>query len=337
MTEYIIQDNILEDIADAIREKNNSQTTYYPSEMATAIQQIDTSGYPEPTGTVTISQNGTANVKDYAAAAVNVQPVLQAKTARHNGTVTADSGYDGLSSVAVNVPGGDVAVLTEAQWNALTLSEKRNSGLVAVQNAPDKYVTGMLYDGENTPDCIVIASGTASSSATFTVDLPEAAGYKLMVLALNGEGSTFSLDISATLNGAALTGESYYHEFEWPASADNRRNYRFNIYDLDNTGATGGDDTVNISVTNKGRYASFVYLIVQTDKSEAFKMLTKADAITAGSCEEDCIVMYGTFNSSYGGTVNIEDYVAGNTITTASPGLDYKSSYIFWLREGASA
>ena len=105
MTKVLVTEQHLEDIADAIRYKTGESDTYRPGDMAAAIRAIE-AGYPEPTGTIQITQNGVTNVKDYASANVSVQPNLQAKTATRNGTVTADSGYDGLSSVAVNVSGG---------------------------------------------------------------------------------------------------------------------------------------------------------------------------------------------------------------------------------------
>ena len=59
----------------------------------------------------TITQNGVYNASadaadGYSEVTVNVTPNLQSKTATQNGTVTPDQGYDGLSSVVVNVSGG---------------------------------------------------------------------------------------------------------------------------------------------------------------------------------------------------------------------------------------
>lgn len=72
--------------------------------------------YIRPQGTKAISANGTGiDVTEYAEVDVAVPaptPTLQAKTytvdSAGTETVTADSGYDGLSSVAVSVPSADV-------------------------------------------------------------------------------------------------------------------------------------------------------------------------------------------------------------------------------------
>lgn len=62
----IIDTSILTAIADTIRTKLGVQTTYRPSEMAAAIASI-TSGGITPTGTKSISANGTGiNVAQYA-------------------------------------------------------------------------------------------------------------------------------------------------------------------------------------------------------------------------------------------------------------------------------
>ena len=107
MSRALITESYLTGIANAIRAKLGVQDTYTPPQMAAAIESIPTGGIT-PTGTVNISQNGTHDVTEYASANVNVQPNLQSKTATQNGTVVPDQGYDGLSSVVVNVSGGGV-------------------------------------------------------------------------------------------------------------------------------------------------------------------------------------------------------------------------------------
>lgn len=68
-------------------------------------------GYIYPTGTKTITKNGTHDVREYAAAYVNVENsptekirLQEEKTATKNGEVLPDEGYDGLKKVNVALP-----------------------------------------------------------------------------------------------------------------------------------------------------------------------------------------------------------------------------------------
>lgn len=76
---------------------------------------------PLPSGTVQINENGTANVKDYEYAEVDVQPNLEVKpvVVSANGTrdITPDTGYDGLSKVELEV---DVQPDLEAKQVSVT-------------------------------------------------------------------------------------------------------------------------------------------------------------------------------------------------------------------------
>ena len=75
-----IDDSILSDIADSIRTKLSSSTTYKPSQMASAISSIQTGTinnqnktvHPSLSGSINITQNGTVDVTSYASAVVNV-------------------------------------------------------------------------------------------------------------------------------------------------------------------------------------------------------------------------------------------------------------------------
>jgi hypothetical protein len=68
MAQVLVTESYLDDIADAIRERNGSESTYTPAQMADAIVAL----YPEPSGSINITQNGTVDVKAKATAIVDI-------------------------------------------------------------------------------------------------------------------------------------------------------------------------------------------------------------------------------------------------------------------------
>lgn len=110
MSYGIINQQLLTNIANAIRTKLGVATTYTPAEMPDAIASISGGGIT-PTGTISITANGTHDVTSYASAQVAVptgsSADLGTKSITANGTYSAsDDSLDGYSAVTVNVSGG---------------------------------------------------------------------------------------------------------------------------------------------------------------------------------------------------------------------------------------
>lgn len=72
MANVLVAEQSLQDIADAIREKTETEDTFKPSEMGEAIRGISSGGIT-PSGTIEITENGTYDVTEYASASVEVQ------------------------------------------------------------------------------------------------------------------------------------------------------------------------------------------------------------------------------------------------------------------------
>lgn len=112
MAKVVVTKSKLDSLATSISTKSGISAPMTIDQMTSAVDSISGGGIT-PTGTIQITTNGTHNVATYASAEVNVAvptPSLQSKTASftpstssQSRTVTADSGYDGLSSVAVSV------------------------------------------------------------------------------------------------------------------------------------------------------------------------------------------------------------------------------------------
>jgi len=57
-------------------------------------------------------------------------------------------------------------------------------------------------------------------------------------------------------------------------------------------------DTIQITLSNKSNYSSFVYALVESNYSTLSKSLSTADQVCSGSNTVGGIAIYGTFNSN---------------------------------------
>lgn len=125
---------------------------------------------PEPTGTISVTENGTIDVKDYGYAYVNVpssgetdQLDLQDITFTANGEYTPEEGFYGFGVVKVNVPSAEAPVLQNKTFTVngeYTPDEgydgfgvvKVNVSSAEVSVLQEKTVTPSTSSQEVTPD-----------------------------------------------------------------------------------------------------------------------------------------------------------------------------------------
>lgn len=103
MANVFVDETSLQDIADAIRDKLESEDTYKPGEMAAAIESISSGGIT-PTGEIEITANGTYDVTNYASADVDVPQSGITPTGTISITQNGTADVTNYASASVNVP-----------------------------------------------------------------------------------------------------------------------------------------------------------------------------------------------------------------------------------------
>lgn len=170
MAKVLVSDQYLSDIASAIRTKLEVSTTYTPAHMANAILSIPVGG--------------------------SAAPILQSKTIAPSAsqqTITADSGYDALSSVTIS------AVSTTS------LNVNSNGTYNATGGTFYSTVNVSIADSE-----VILQSKTATPSNVPVAVTPDSGYHGLSSVTINPIPSNYA-DISNTtaLAGDVLSGKTF--------------------------------------------------------------------------------------------------------------------------------
>ena len=175
MAKGLITQQHLEDIAEAIRGRNNSFTEYKPSEMAAAVSAIPNIYTAGDEGKVVknsaliaqtarateITENGTYDTTENNEVTVDVSgssSVVQPLSVTQNGTYTPPSGVDGYAPVTVNVSGGGEDWVSLKNYIESSGTQYINSGysptantkFEVIANASDNQIAYPALFGERT-------------------------------------------------------------------------------------------------------------------------------------------------------------------------------------------
>jgi len=202
MSKVLVTESNLQDIADAIRSKNEGTDTYRPGDMAAAILAIPTGGGSSTLVSKTITQNGEYDPEDdnadgYSDVTVNVpnsygasdegkvvsSGALVAQTSRN---VTANGTYDTTENneVVVNVSGGGggMSASIAVENGAVT------SNGVTVQSQP--VITDDQMGASSSAGLAFAMAEIVSLSLQIEFDLTIKSGGSSIVLSFGGSNTS---------------------------------------------------------------------------------------------------------------------------------------------------
>ena len=221
MADVFVNEQVFTNIANQTRRLKNSQDTYKPSEMATALSTVELGIIP--TGELNITENGTYNVTNYASAKVQLSGVDN--NAKMN-TVIPDYANRFIYYNITNLPESiDISNLTEISnmfmnfKSLIELPQMDTSNIVNIQGLCSNctnlttvpvYNTGKVYEFSNAfVQCPSLSNNSLNNILLMCANsVPFIASYKtLKKIGLTSEQATICTGLSnwATAQAAGWT------------------------------------------------------------------------------------------------------------------------------------
>lgn len=242
------------------------------------------------------------------------------KSITANGTYNASSdSADGYNPVTVNVPESVI----------VSKSITANGTYNASSDSADGYNPVTVSVPAYYCDYIGKYSAKATGGSNYTIfTAPTAGTYDIYVILMNGEASTYDLNISGKVNNEELVKVFNLHH-DYISSGDNRRNYRICKYSV----TLSQNDSVVITPSNVNNYTVLMAYITQSNISleTVANIKTVPDNVATLNDNVQGVFLYG-YCVGNGGTTMGYLFNSNNhniTITSFDGTHSYGTGFIF--------
>lgn len=299
----LVENQHLQDIADAIRAKNGTQNTYKPSQMADAIEAIGEGGIT-PSGVIRITSNDTFDVTPYASAEVDVptEGIVPTGTIEidENGTRIDVSQY-AYADVGV-YPSGEVEITENGSWDVSEFD-------TAVVDVPNSYTAS--DEGKVVSDGALVTqtSDTVTANDTYDTTL-----INSLTVNVSGGGGTTLIEKSVSANGT------------YKASDDSADGYSKVVVSVPASAVDTGTKNITANGTNQDvvGYAKVDVAVPNSyTASDEGKVVSNGALVSQGS---NTVTQNGTVDTTLINSLTVNVSGGGSTETPYVLGGYFKAS-----------